>query len=501
MIPPPPLPPQQQARQEIHWRDRLIVRSEAISDGWEVAKAYAARAAEIILFVCMIANLLEMFPILPVWFGNVVLIIQSITLDVAGFGLKTMGDHARRHGKEKAAHTAESMGWALISLMIVTVSLVTLSILIPSTAPYVDWIEKALILVRVAVTVLYGHVVHSLRQANIDYANEVSTLREEVSTLRQTASILQPQLDSATKQVDTLSGQLQEKRQEVDTLSGHLNAEQQRASTLQNELDAGQGDTSTLRKQLTATLVEAETLRTHLDGKKQELTSLHEQLQSSQEWQESRFRQILETEQQRASGLQTELTTEQAMASALRRQLNAAEITVDMLRKQLEHLTAEEAVAATLRAQLSTAQDDVDGLRKHLEVKQRELERVQGLWESEQREVSTLRVQLEAEQHHVSTLRQKLDSAQVSSDQGKSMNSGQGKVVRLDTSRPRKSGQDAAENATAEQIRALMAADPGISGRGIAARLGCSPTTAAKWKHFFEDGGQLSSGSTECVND
>jgi transposase len=84
-----------------------------------------------------------------------------------------------------------------------------------------------------------------------------------------------------------------------------------------------------------------------------------------------------------------------------------------------------------------------------------------------------------------------LDSGHVADE----VDSGQGKVVKLDTAR-RRSGQD--DSAIAEQIRNLLDKEPGLSGRAVASRLGCSPTTAAKWKSFFEDGGQT---STECVNE
>src|SRR6266498_3450093 len=140
-------------QQVVHWRDRFIARSEGISDAWEVGKAYGARVAEWILFVCLFANILEMFPLLPDWFGNAVLIVQAITLDIAGFGLTTMGEHARRQGNEKAARTARRMGWTLIGLMILTVGLVTVSVLIPPTKETIDTIEKGLILARVIVTV------------------------------------------------------------------------------------------------------------------------------------------------------------------------------------------------------------------------------------------------------------------------------------------------------------------------------------------------------------
>lgn len=423
-------------QQSEHWRDRLIAKSEAISDAWEVGKAYAARIAEWILFICLIANLLEMFPIVPPWLGSVVLIVQSITLDVAGFGLKTMGDHARRRGNEQAANAASRMGWTLIGLMIVTVSLVTLSVLIPQTKDIVDWIEKALILARVAVTVFYAHIVHSLRQASLEYENEVSTLRQQVSTLQQEVSTLRPQLDSAKQHVDTLSGQLEEKTQEVDTLGSKLSTALQKVSTLESDLQADESNTSTLRKQMNEALTKAETLRVQLEGKQQEVEGLREQLQSGQDWQGSR---------------------------------------VSSLQQALE---AEQAAAATLRKQFHAVQCESETLRTQLEGKQQEVERIQSELTRGQQEVSTLQRKLDTERQRVDTLQRKLDSGQEHS-----VDSGQGKVVRLDTNRPRKSGQgSAADNALGEQIRALLFAEPGLSDRAIASRLSCSPTTVGKWR-------------------
>ena len=45
-----------------HWKDRAIAKSEAITDLWEVAKIYAARAAEWVLFGCMVVNIVEILP-------------------------------------------------------------------------------------------------------------------------------------------------------------------------------------------------------------------------------------------------------------------------------------------------------------------------------------------------------------------------------------------------------------------------------------------------------
>lgn len=152
----------------IHWRDRAISASEAITDGWEVAKSYAARIAEPVLFLCMVANIIEMLPGAHVWpwFSAAVLGIQAVSLDVAGFGLNTMADHARRQGNEKAAVKAERTGWLLITIMILTLLAVATGMLFPQLLWILVYIEKGLILVRVALTVWYGHVIHGLRSSN-----------------------------------------------------------------------------------------------------------------------------------------------------------------------------------------------------------------------------------------------------------------------------------------------------------------------------------------------
>src|SRR5579862_1251160 len=104
-------------QQGMHWRDRAIHAAERISDGFEVAKAWGARIAEWILFFCLVGNIIEIFPMphdFAQTFGNIVLGVQVVTLDIAGFGLATMGDHARRRGDERAAKQASTMGWSLI---------------------------------------------------------------------------------------------------------------------------------------------------------------------------------------------------------------------------------------------------------------------------------------------------------------------------------------------------------------------------------------------------
>ncbi len=110
-----------------HWRDLVIAKSEIISDAWEVTKAYAARLAEWVLFICMIFNIIEILPEihLPAAVSSAVLGTQAVTLDIAGFGLASMADHAKRCGNLAAAKRASITGYCLIGIMLITLLVVT----------------------------------------------------------------------------------------------------------------------------------------------------------------------------------------------------------------------------------------------------------------------------------------------------------------------------------------------------------------------------------------
>jgi hypothetical protein len=151
-----------------HWKDAALQKAEVITDTWEVVKAYAGRAAEWVLFLCMIVNIVEMLPgvNLPATMTNTVLGIQVVMLDIGGMSLSTMAAHIRALGDAEAAKKASITSTFLIGLMIVTLLLVTIGLLFPLVKPYTDIAEKGLILIRVVMTVIYSHVLHSLRSSH-----------------------------------------------------------------------------------------------------------------------------------------------------------------------------------------------------------------------------------------------------------------------------------------------------------------------------------------------
>jgi hypothetical protein len=151
-----------------HWKDAALQKAEIITDTWEVVKAYAGRAAEWVLFLCMIVNIVEMLPgvSLPATMTNTVLGIQVVMLDIGGMSLSTMAAYIRALGDAEAAKKAGITSKFLIGLMIVTLLMVSIGLLFPMVKPYTDMAEKGLILIRVVMTVMYSHVIHSLRSSH-----------------------------------------------------------------------------------------------------------------------------------------------------------------------------------------------------------------------------------------------------------------------------------------------------------------------------------------------
>lgn len=156
-----------QVQQQQKWRDVALEKSEVLTDAWEVSKAYMGRAADWVLFGCMILNILEIIPSIhmPSNVTGGVLAVQAVTLDVGGFALMSLAEHARNQGHEHAAKKADRTAWALVSIMIITLVLVASKTLYPD-AGYIsiaNQIDNVLILVRIGMTVVYGKVIHSLR--------------------------------------------------------------------------------------------------------------------------------------------------------------------------------------------------------------------------------------------------------------------------------------------------------------------------------------------------
>jgi len=272
----------QVAQQERHWKDRAIAAAERISDAFDVAKAYGAHIANWVLFLCLVANLIEMVsPGFEALLGMAIIAVQSISLDIAGFGLTAMAASANHRGDKRSALKANVMGWTLISVMAFTVGMVTLAAFKPDWASGIEQANQVLMFVRVIVTVFYGHIVHQIREEGTTHENrlaaletELSTLQQQIKTKEQEVSTMQGQISSTQKTVSALQQQLADEKDKAADVQHKLDLAQRKVAELEQELAKGHGDTASLHRELNAARTEVESLRGRLDAKTREIEAM-----------------------------------------------------------------------------------------------------------------------------------------------------------------------------------------------------------------------------------
>jgi hypothetical protein len=459
-----------------------------VTIAWEWLQKLLGRAVDSVLWVTMVFAGYQLIPGAPQPWISVsitMFIAQFIALDIGGLGLNQL---ARQQGLPRWAY-ARVVAYALIGITLVTIAYAGLEHAIPSLNPQVaaemaakahprdahpdlglgvlitTWVEVVLVVARSVMTVLYGQAIHSLKAEEHERQDRVAGLEQEVSNLRE-------RLENGQAEVSNLRTQLDSEKQKVSNLTV------QSQSEVSNLTVQSQKEVSNLRIQLSNAKTEVDTLRAQLDTKEQQLTRLKETLDSGMKWHES-------TTQEVVSNVQSQLDSERARVSSLQKELSNEKQKVSNLTVQLQeevsNLTVQsQKEVSNLRTQLSNltvqSQKEVSNLRVQLEIGQKE--------------VQSLTTQLDSEKQKVSKLQEKLNRTQRKEDEEEK------RVIHLDTNRMRRSRQDAEEKAMVEAIRNLLKAEPELSGRAIAAKVGCSPTTATKWKELIEK-----EASEECVND
>src|SRR5690348_16365782 len=108
------------------WRDRSIERSRVLTDAFEVGLNWAGAGADWILFLCLVANIVEVLAKLGgTPFSNIVMGTQSILLDIGGFALPTMAVHAHQRQARRTRNSAAFVGALLMLVTLATVVLLT----------------------------------------------------------------------------------------------------------------------------------------------------------------------------------------------------------------------------------------------------------------------------------------------------------------------------------------------------------------------------------------
>lgn len=467
----------------------LFRESTWITIAWEWLQKLLGRAVDLVLWITMVYSGYQLIPGAPQaspGLSSFMFIAQFIALDVGGLGLNQLGQQA---GLPRNAFS-RIVAYILIGITLVTISYAGVhhaleftvvqgkNVVVKNHIPdeVNSGIEVFLVVIRAIMTVFYGQAIKALSTIDRSMHERLDTLERENPELRGQVDTLRQQLSSVQSRVSSVQQQLDTSREQVSTLQQQLDTKQRELDGLQKDLDTGHGDTVQLRHELNAANAKVDLLQSQLDSKKLELDGLRATLEEGQDWQTGRVQTLLNAEQERAAHLQQLLKDEQNATVVLRREKNTAVIEADQLRSQLE-----------------VHQRELDAKQQQLNTQKQEAQRVHSLLQSEQQKVSNLQEKLSSVQGEMSTLRVQLDTSKPTK-QAQKVDTGRGKVVQLDTSRPRKNGQD--ETALAEQVRELLDKEPGLSARQIAAKVGCSPTTAAKWKSIVENGGQ-----SECVNE
>lgn len=202
-----------------HWKNTAIQKSGFLSDLWDVFISYGGRAAGWILFGCMLCNIIQVIPgvTVPQAIISLVMGVQIVTLDIAGFGLNTIAKDVLKHSQDgdarETAYGAKKLASFLIGLMILTVALITIGVLYSPAKGTVDIIDKVLILARIILIVVYMHTMHDLRQVEL----EVQAIATQTAAANDQLLLdISQELKALTARVNTLSTEQQKSLQSAD---------------------------------------------------------------------------------------------------------------------------------------------------------------------------------------------------------------------------------------------------------------------------------------------
>lgn len=302
-------------QQALHWRDRSIARSEVISDAWQVFLAYSGRSAEIVLFICMAVSLIQMIPtiFLPAAFTGTMFMVNMITLDVAGFGLNSLAKAVGRAGDKETAKKAGTVGTLLIIIMVISMFSGGLNQLFgvkfPVVKEYTGYLDDVLLLIRVVMTVLYGKIMHALRDSQqymqVQVEDAQAALQEEIARLQ---ASLQSESDAKVAEQARLQNEVtalkNEQAQKVTDLSQQLTEMKATLETRTNELSHVQKLlTNSSQNESSLLSVRSEQADT-IDGLKSQLSQVQSALKNTTA-ELSLTRQKLSDSQQNESFLQS----------------------------------------------------------------------------------------------------------------------------------------------------------------------------------------------------
>jgi hypothetical protein len=217
-----------QQQQQRHWyNDRELffhgfVRSNYITSFTDWFMGLAGKATELVLYATVLYSCAQLYPHvnLPAGLSLAVFLVQMGALDIGGLSLGKLAKQAREDGNPAGADQAATLSKWLIGIMLVGVVTVGLEHALPVALP--SWvtvsIDVALVIGRSIAAVLYGRVVHDLKQdiarmmpvADVqarftDFTEHLTEIEQRISN--QVTEKFQLLEHSLTEHIERLSGE------------------------------------------------------------------------------------------------------------------------------------------------------------------------------------------------------------------------------------------------------------------------------------------------------
>ncbi len=145
-----------------------LARSNYVTAITDWFMGFAGKWAELVLYATVLYSCAELYPgvHLPDGLSLAVFLVQLGALDIGGLSLAKLAKQAREDGNAAGAKNAERLSKWLIGIMLVGVVTVGLEHALPVALPtwVITSVNVLLVVARSICAVLYGRVVHDLKQ-------------------------------------------------------------------------------------------------------------------------------------------------------------------------------------------------------------------------------------------------------------------------------------------------------------------------------------------------
>ena len=196
-----------------------LARSNYVTAITDWFMSFAGKWAELVLYGTVLYSCAELYPgvHLPAGLSLTVFLVQLGALDIGGLSLAKLAKQAREDGNTAGATNAERLSKWLIGIMLVGVVTVGLEHALPITIPawILTSINVLLVVARSICAVLYGRVVHDLKQEitthlSLDLSQELSEkFRSELTeALEQVRQEFSTQLSELSRELQNQVGQV-----------------------------------------------------------------------------------------------------------------------------------------------------------------------------------------------------------------------------------------------------------------------------------------------------